>query len=148
MLKYFWISLGLTLTSCALAETGKPGYVPPMPAFPPDSTLQMLGGLLLVLALLGGITWLLKRFSLIPAGAAGAVKVVAATAVGQRERVVVVEIANTWLVLGVAPGRINTLHTLEKTVIPAVAEVDNNKVDSPAAEFSEQLNHSIHKGHG
>ena len=110
--------------------------------------MQMLGALILVLALIGGITWLLKRFSLIPAGSAGTVKVVAATAVGQRERVVVVEIANTWLVLGVAPGRINTLHTLDKTILSAVDEVDDSKVVSSAAEFSEQLNDSIHKNHG
>lgn len=148
MLKHFWILLGLTLPSCLLAETGKSGYVPPTPALSPDSTVQMLGGLILVLALIGGITWLLKRFALIPAGASGTVKVVAATAVGQRERVVVVEIANTWLVLGVAPGRINTLHTLDKVNVRAVDEGGNSGVDSSAAEFSEQLNHSIHKSHG
>ena len=110
--------------------------------------MQMLGALILVLALIGGITWLLKRFSLIPAGSAGTVKVIAATAVGQRERVVVVEIANTWLVLGVAPGRINTLHTLDKTIVNAVDETDHSKVVSSAAEVSEQLNDSIHKNHG
>lgn len=108
----------------------------------------MLGGLILVLALIGGISWLLKRFSLIPVGTAGAVKVIAATAVGQRERVVVVEIANTWLVLGVAPGRVSTLHTLDKTGVNTNDEAGNGKDASSAVEFSEQLSHSIHKNHG
>jgi len=147
MLKRFSILLALTFPSHLLAETGKSGYVPPAPLISPDSTVQMLGGLILVLALIGGITWLLKRFSLIPAGTAGTVKVVAATAVGQRERIVVVEIANTWLVLGVAPGRVNMLHTLDRTTASAVVEADNSKAAPSMAEFSEQLNHSIHKNH-
>ena len=39
-------------------------------------------------------------------------KVVSSTSVGQRERVVVVEVAGQWLVLGVTPQNIHTLHTL------------------------------------
>ncbi|MBL8497191.1 flagellar biosynthetic protein FliO [Nitrosomonas sp. JL21] len=148
MLRRFWILLGSTFPSPLLAETGKSGYAPPAPIISPDSTLQMLGGLILVLALIGGISWLLKRFSLIPVGTAGAVKVIAATAVGQRERVVVVEIANTWLVLGVAPGRVSTLHTLDKTGVNTNDEAGNGKDASSAVEFSEQLSHSIHKNHG
>ena len=35
-------------------------------------------------------------------------------ALGPKERLVLVEIGETWLVLGVAPGQVNTLHTLAK----------------------------------
>lgn len=147
MFRYASTLLMLTLPSRLLAETGKSGYVPPAPIISSDNTVQMLGGLIFVLALIGGIAWLLKRFALIPASSAGTVKIVAATAVGQRERIVVVEIANTLLVLGVAPGRINTLHTLDKTLASTVDGVDNGKAVSSAAEFAEQLNQSIHKNH-
>jgi flagellar protein FliO/FliZ len=81
----------LTLPFPVWAESGKPSYVPPPSVITTENTLQMMGGLLLVLAIIGGITWLLKRFSLISTAAAGVVKVVAATGVGQRERVIVVE---------------------------------------------------------
>ncbi|MEQ1815906.1 MAG: flagellar biosynthetic protein FliO [Nitrosomonas sp.] len=105
-----------------------------------ENTLQMMGGLLLVLAIIGSITWLLKRFSLISTAAAGVVKVVAATGVGQRERVIVVEIDNTWLVLGVAPGRVNKLHTMNKPL------TDTATPDNPPVEtFATQLNQSIKK---
>lgn len=39
-------------------------------------------------------------------------KVVASTAVGNRERVVVVEISDTWLVLGVSAGSVTRLHEM------------------------------------
>ena len=124
------------------AETGKSNYVPPPSVISTENTLQMMGGLLLVLAIIGSITWLLKRFSLISTAAAGVVKVVAATGVGQRERVIVVEIDNTWLVLGVAPGRVNKLHTMDKPLTDTASTTPDNP---PVETFVTQLNQSIKK---
>lgn len=126
----------------AFAETGKPAYIPPPSVISTESTLQMMGGLLLVVAVIGCIAWLLKRFALIPTNATGILKIVAATGVGQRERVVVVEIDNTWLVLGVAPGRVNKLHTMDK---PTTDSIEKTQNDPPAEEFATQLNDSIKK---
>src|SRR5687768_4116654 len=127
MLNRYWILLGLIPPFHVLAETGKPSYVPPLSVISTESTMQMMGGLLLVLAIIGGITWLLKRFALIPTTATGAMKVVAATGVGQRERVVIVEIDNTWLILGVAPGRVNKLHTMDKPTLDATDKTQNSQ---------------------
>jgi flagellar protein FliO/FliZ len=132
----------LTLPFPVWAESGKPSYVPPPSVITTENTLQMMGGLLLVLAIIGGITWLLKRFSLISTAAAGVVKVVAATGVGQRERVIVVEIDNTWLVLGVAPGRVNKLHAMNKPLTDAASTTLDNP---PVETFATQLNQSIKK---
>jgi len=76
--------------------------------------LQVLLGLGLVLAAVAGSAWLLRRFSPGQIGAGGAVKVIGGVALGPKERLVLVEIGETWLVLGVAPGQVNTLHTLAK----------------------------------
>ncbi|GMU48911.1 MAG: hypothetical protein AMXMBFR31_11370 [Candidatus Desulfobacillus denitrificans] len=77
------------------------------------SLLQVLAGLgAVVAALLGGL-WLLKRVSA-PLGATGALRVVGGAAVGARERVVLVEIGETWLVVGVAPGQVSALHQMPK----------------------------------
>lgn len=142
MLSRYLMLLILIIPFPVLAETGKPSYAPPPSVISTENTLQMMGGLLLVLAIIGGITWLLKRFSLISTAAAGVVKVVAATGVGQRERVVVVEIDNTWLVLGVAPGRVNKLHTMNKPLTDATSTTpDNQSVET----FATQLNQSIKK---
>lgn len=138
----YWIFLGLIFPFHVLAETGKPNYVPPPAVISTESTLQMMGGLLLVLAIIGGIAWLLKRFALIPVTTTGAMKIVAATAVGQRERVVIVEIDHTWLVLGVAPGRINKLHTMNK---PVPENGDKTQGSPPTEAFAAQLNESISK---
>ena len=46
-------------------------------------------------------------------GGSDALKIEASVAVGTRERVVMVRAADTYLVLGVAPGQVRTLHVLD-----------------------------------
>jgi flagellar protein FliO/FliZ len=70
---------------------------------------QMLLGLIGVLAMLVGSLWLLKKLTAVRGPASGLMRVVGATAVGGRERVVILEVGSTWLVLGVAPGRVTAL---------------------------------------
>ncbi len=91
---------------------------------------QVALGLGAVLILVGASAWLLKRFSGIPSSASGLIRIIGGTAVGQRERIILVEIADTWLVVGIAPGQMRTLHTMpkaESVVTPdAQAPSDNN----------------------
>ncbi|MDP2111094.1 MAG: flagellar biosynthetic protein FliO [Thiobacillus sp.] len=82
----------------------------------PDTAGSMLTVLLSLGLILGGfvaVAWLARRY-LPGMGAQGAVKVVGTTAVGARERVVVVEVDNTWLLLGVGGGNVRLLHTLPR----------------------------------
>lgn len=90
-----------------------------------ESLAQLLFGFAIVIVLIFASLWLLKRLSAPRGQAASLLKVVAATAVGPRERVVVVELGDNWLVLGVAPGQVTSLHQL-----PRVANV----TPPPAAE--------------
>ena len=86
------------------------------PAF---GIMQMLLGLALVLALIVLASWALKRFGAGATSSVSAIKVLTAASVGPRERVVLVEISDTWLVLGVAPGRVSALHQLPRQALPA-----------------------------
>jgi flagellar protein FliO/FliZ len=96
----------------ALPTIAAPEAPAPAPAGGASGLLQAGLGMLLVLGLIFLCAWAARRFGLQRFGGAGAVKVVASAMVGQRERVVVVEVAGTWLVLGVAAGRVNALHTM------------------------------------
>ena len=137
----YWLLAAWSCSLPAIAETGKP-VLQPTSALSTENTMQMLGGLVLVLIIILSLAWVLKRFSLVPGTANGTMKLVAATGVGQRERVVIVEINGTWLVLGVAPGRVNMLHSMEK---PSVSSQQDTAPEPVAADFVEQLNGSIRK---
>ncbi len=98
------------------------GLLLPTPAFAASagsgSLLSVLLSLLLILGGFIALAWLARRY-LPGVGAQGVVKVVGSTPVGTRERVVVVEIDRTWLLLGVGGGNVRVLHTLPKPVEPS-----------------------------
>ena len=79
--------------------------------------LQMVLGLLLVLGVIFSIAWLIRRMGQFAGPANAQVKILGGVNVGQREKVVVIQIADTQLVIGVAPGQVNTLHVFDKPVL-------------------------------
>jgi flagellar protein FliO/FliZ len=84
------------------------------PAISAGSVLQVVLGLVAVLGMVGAAAWLLRRFSSLRGTASGMIRVVGGAAVGQRERIVLVEIGDTWLLVGVAPGQVRNLHTMPR----------------------------------
>lgn len=82
---------------------------------------QTLAGLAVVLGLIYAMAWGAKRMRLGAPAQHAVLKNVAGLSVGTREKVVVVEVGETWLVLGVTPQSIRTLHTLPKNAagVPA-----------------------------
>lgn len=77
-----------------------------------ETLFSTVGGLILVLALIVGLAWAFKRFAHLPKGNGEVVKIIGGASLGPRERVVVVEVNETRLLLGVAPGRVQMLHVL------------------------------------
>ena len=89
---------------------------------------QMLLGLAAVVALILGLGWVLRQTQAGSLRASRILSVVASHAVGTRERVVVIEIEGSWMVLGVAPGHVSRLARLPK---PAHATESTPPVSCP-----------------
>jgi len=83
-----------------------------VPALGVGAVLQTIVGLLVVIGLVFGCAWLARRFGLQPGNRGGLVKTVGGASLGGKERVAVVEVGDTWLVLGAAPGNVRLLHTM------------------------------------
>jgi flagellar protein FliO/FliZ len=102
----FVVGLGV---SPAYAQT-------PTPEGP--SLLPLVLTFVFVLALIPIAVWMLKRIGAGNISAAAGLRVVAQLPLGQRERLVVVEAGDRWLILGVTPSSINRLGTLPKGELP------------------------------
>ncbi|BCX89201.1 flagellar protein FliO/FliZ [Methylomarinovum tepidoasis] len=85
----------------------------PAGGMPPVAAGQWLAGLVVVLFLLLLALWGLKRLTRWQEPAGGKIRLLGGIALGGREKLLVVEVGETQLVLGVAPGRVQTLHVLE-----------------------------------
>lgn len=129
-------ALSIPLLASA-AETAQPAYTPPE-VLSSGGIFQVILSLLLVLTVVAVAAWMLKRISQPMQGAGKQLKVISGVAVGQHERVVIVEINDTWLVLGVAQGNVRTLHSMPKSELP-VTEIDADNADGKFQSWLKQV---------
>jgi flagellar protein FliO/FliZ len=112
-------------------------------ASPPTSIIgggamfQVVLSLLLVLGAVYLVFWLLRRIN--PGGGAGGVlKVVGGVMVGPRERIVIVELGDSWMLLGVSQGSVTLLTTMPR---PSDAE----RLAGHPAGFADWLRQALPK---
>ncbi|AMO98845.1 flagellar biosynthetic protein FliO [Collimonas arenae] len=121
--------------------------VSPAPGWGAAGLLQAVLGLALVIGLIFLCAWAARRLGLQKASSGQLIKIVASTAIGQRERVVVVDIGGTWLALGVTPGQIQSLHAMPAQELPATAEPQFKQtavaVGNAAGAFAQKLRESL-----
>ncbi|WP_151636378.1 flagellar biosynthetic protein FliO [Noviherbaspirillum aerium] len=107
------------------------------------SLFQVLFGLAVVLALMVGGVWVLKRMGVAGTANSNVARVVGGVNVGNRERVLVIEVADQWIVVGVAPGRISALSSMPRQEsAPTVETLPDNK------NFAAWLKQTIDKRNG
>ncbi|MDP3086612.1 MAG: flagellar biosynthetic protein FliO [Methylotenera sp.] len=118
---------------------------------PTGGLLKMALGLMLVLGVMAGVAWLAKRMLPGVGNKQSTIHVVGSANVGTRERVVVLEVAGRWLVVGVAPGQVSAIANLEMGATDKDAVVTNESVtpaqhaESLATSFGKILKSSASK---
>ncbi|MCU6435395.1 flagellar biosynthetic protein FliO [Undibacterium sp. Jales W-56] len=81
---------------------------------PTTGLLQIFLGLVAVLVLMTFAAWFFKRIGPAVTGNKVPVTVIGGVNVGHRERIMVVEVADQWIVVGVTAQQITTLSTMPK----------------------------------
>lgn len=70
----------------------------------------------IVLAVIIVLGWLYSRSRFVSGGASGVINVVATRALGPKERLIIVEVADQQLLVGMTATAVQTLHVFEKPV--------------------------------
>lgn len=96
--------------------------------------LQAFLALTIVLFLLLGTAWLTKKISQGKPFGFNTVKVVGGLALGPKERIILIEVGDEWLVIGIVPGQIRTLHRL-----PRQEMLNSTPIHQMGKPFSEWL---------
>ncbi|HED16408.1 MAG TPA: flagellar biosynthetic protein FliO, partial [Gammaproteobacteria bacterium] len=78
------------------------------------------------------VSWLMRRMGNVTGQRTDKLNVIAALSMGARERVVLLQVGEQQLLLGVAPGRIQTLHVLDQPL-------DMSSSSHPVTAFQERL---------
>lgn len=120
---------------------------------PTMSVLKMVFGLVVVLGVMALFAWGAKRFLPGVASQPSVIRVVGGASVGSRERVVVLEVAGRWLVVGVASGQVTQIANLEPSNTAALTDLGagNNTTEpstlrhDPLQPFTNWLKKSMQK---
>ncbi|WP_295006476.1 flagellar biosynthetic protein FliO [uncultured Dechloromonas sp.] len=119
----------------AVAQAGEAAQ----PGVSPGTYLQAGFALALIVALLAATAWLARKVSGGKGFGQAGMKVIGGVALGPRERIVLVEVGNDWLVIGIVPGQIRTLHRLDKGSLPDATPASTT--DKPFAQWLQTVAH-------
>lgn len=113
------------------------------------SILKMFLGLAVVLVVMGLFTWGAKKMLPGMGAQASAVKMIGGISVGTRERVVVLEIAGRWIVVGVGGGQVSAIANLEPGMLNAndtlTTQAAQTPLDKTLQPFTQWLSQAMHK---
>lgn len=137
MRKVFSVLLAwLMPVSLALAEgLGRPTSPPPDVSVGPSigGLLQLTFGLIFVIGMIFAFAWAMRRYMRLQNSVSGGLQIIGGLSMGVRERLVLVQVGEQQLLLGVTPTTITTLHVLDTPVaMDSTASFD--------APFAERLN--------
>ena len=114
--------LGASITLCLFASAALAENQIDTPGVPGSALLQMLLGLAAIIGVLFAGAYLLRKLNGgRPFGNTGPLRMVGGLMLGPRERIVLIEIEDTWIVVGVVPGQIKTLYSQPKGELPVPA---------------------------
>ena len=104
-------SLGILtlMPGWALAE-GEATLLEPMSS---PYLLKLTAGLVLVVVAIFVLAWLVKKFNLTQQSSHGLIRIIAGLSIGTRDRIVLLQVGEEQILVGLTPGRIAKLHTLE-----------------------------------
>ena len=106
------------------------------PVLEPLSTpylFKLTGGLLLVVVVILLFAWLVKKFNLNQQSQNGLIRIIAGLSIGTRDRIVLLQIGEEQILVGLTPGRIEKLHTLSQPL-------DAPEAQLASSSFAEKFN--------
>lgn len=118
-----------------------PGAVSSVPVSGVAGIGQVTLALCIVLGAIFLCAWLARRMRNISSGRVGGLNVIAEVRLGPKERAVLLQVGATQLLVGVAPGQINSLHVLAEPLPPQTPSIPS--VD--ATSFKALLRRSLGK---
>ena len=126
-----------------LQVLAEPAAITDAPGLPGGTMLQMLMALALIIGLLFFGAYLLRRLNGGRTfGNTGPMRIVGGLMISPRERIVLLEIGETWVVVGIVPGQIKTLHTLPKGDLP-LDKSGERRFGHWLKQMSERKNESV-----
>jgi len=94
---------------------------------------QLIVGLFVVVAAIVVLAFVMRRMTGAQAALGRELRIVGGISLGAREKLVLVQVGDTQLLVGVAPGRVQTLHVLDEPIRVDPSDAVSRPGDTPFA---------------
>ncbi len=131
-----YLGLLLLLISGSAMAQGAPVAESPMSS---ESLLRLILGLAFIVALIFILAKFMTRFNVTQGGSNGVLKIIAGMPTGARDRIVLLQVGEEQILVGLTPGRIEKLHTL---AVP----VETNEEAAVSGSFARKLKAVVEGG--
>ena len=116
------INFGAVTVADAVTATPR---LPSTPVVGGGDVVGLLASMLIVVAVIVVLGWLYSRSRLVGGGANDVINIVASRALGTKERLLIVEVADQQLLVGMTASGVQTLHVFDKPVYVAKPDEEN-----------------------
>ena len=99
-----------------------------------DSYLQVFIGLLAVIFVIFFLSVLLKKLNMLPKGS-GLIKILAGISIGNKDRLLLIQVGEEQILIGTSPGRVSKIHQLSEKVLLQ----EESNTSSPENNFKNLL---------
>jgi len=106
---------------------------------------QLVVGLIVVLAAIVALAFVMRRVTGVQSRLGSEFRVVSGISLGARERMLLVQVGDKQLLVGVAPGRVQTLHVLDE---PIAMEAQKTSAGGAESAFARRLRAALKGGQG
>ena len=101
--------------------------------------MNLVLGLVAIIGFIFLVAWILRRVNGAPSSSVGAMKIVGGLSLGNRDRVVLLQVGEQQILLGASPGNINLIHAFEEPPIQTESA-------SQGSDFYQKLQASLNRG--
>ena len=125
----------ITCSTKVLAVEGSASQITSSDPMSSSYLVQLILGLVVVVLCIIALAWFAKKMNRFQAMNDDSLKIIAGISMGTRERAVLLQVGEEQLLVGVTPGRLQTLHVLEKPI----EIIANNTASQVGKNFSDKL---------
>ncbi|WP_018953888.1 flagellar biosynthetic protein FliO [Thioalkalivibrio sulfidiphilus] len=141
-LSRFFIRLLAVSALCLPATVLAEGAGSPLAGGGAAYLAQLVVGLIIVLAAIVVLAFFMRRITGVQSRLGSEFRVVSGISLGARERMLLVQVGDKQLLVGVAPGRVQTLHVLDEPIATELPKAPSAS-ESP---FASRLRAALNRG--
>jgi len=132
---YYYIITGWLLISHSAAAITDSTHTPPSLSPTASYLTQLIGGLVIIILMILLLAWFLRRIPGLTTTGSSVIEILAVRAISSREQLLLVQIGEEQILIGLTPAGLSHLHTLRTPLIIPISAQSSGQFEQLLKQF-------------